>query len=138
MSTPTKLNVNWSGVSFASTAITKVTNGSFGMGGTLLKFKGDTNVYSTVICSTDIEPHCSFTTGDIATMTGFVPGTAGSLAATLNDALGVSAGNIAFTTSNAVFENADASAAHAQYGTVTGTWQLYSSDGVTNPLSISG
>jgi hypothetical protein len=138
MSSPTKLNVNWSGVSFNSTAITKVTNGSFGLGGTLLKFKGDANIYSTVIMTPDIEPHCSFTTGDIATMLGFVPGTAGALAATLNDALGVSAGNISFTTSNAVFENADASAAHAQYGTTTGTWQMYSTDGLTNPLSISG
>jgi hypothetical protein len=71
-------------------------------------------------------------------MLSFTPGTAGSLAATLNDALGQSAGNIAFTTSYAVFENADASAAHAQYGTVTGTWQMYSTDGTTNPLSISG
>ena len=134
----TKLNINWTGVSFNSVSITKVTNGSFGQGGTLAKFKGDTNVYTTVIACTDIEPHCSFTTGDIATMMGFVPGTAGALAATLNDALGQSAGNISFSTSNAVFENADSSAAHAQYGTTTGTWQLYSSDGTTNPLTISG
>ncbi len=133
----TKLNINWTGVSFNSVAITKVTNGSFGMGGTLLKFKGDTNVYSTVIASTDIEPHCSFTTGDINTMMNFTPGTAAAITATLNDALGQGAGNITFSSANAVFENADASAAHAQYGTVTGTWQFFSSDGVTNPLTVA-
>lgn len=134
----TKVNVNWTGVSFNSVNITRVTNGSFGQGGHLLKFKGDTNLYSTVIACVDAEPHASFTTADIATMMGFVPGTSASLTATLNDALAQSAGNIVFSTSNAVFENADASAAHAQWGTVTGTWQLFSSDGTTNPLSITG
>jgi hypothetical protein len=134
----TKVNVNWTGVSFNSTPITRVTNGSFGQGGQLLKFKGDTNIYSTVIAVVDIEPHASFTTADIATMMGFVPGTSASLAATLNDALAQSAGNISFSTANAVFENADSSAAHAQWGTTTGTWQIFSSDGTTNPLTVAG
>ncbi len=42
-----------------------------------------------------------------------------------------------FTLSNAVFENADAQAQHAQFGSVTGTWQAFSSDGSTAPLAIT-
>ena len=42
-----------------------------------------------------------------------------------------------FTLANAVFENADTQAQHAQFGSVTGTWQCYSSDGSTNPLSFT-
>jgi hypothetical protein len=133
----TKAQINWTGVTFASTAITRVTNGSFGMGGNLLKFKGDTNVYPTIIAAPDNEPHASFTTADVGTMMGFAPGAVGTLAATLNDALGATGGAVVFTLSNAVFENADTTAAHAQYGSVTGTWQAYSTDGTTNPLSFT-
>ena len=42
-----------------------------------------------------------------------------------------------FTLINAVFENADTQAQHAQFGSVTGTWQAFSSDGSTNPLPFT-
>jgi hypothetical protein len=133
----TKAQINWTGVNFNSTAITRVTNGSFGMGGKLLKFKGDTDIYSTVIANIDNEPHASFTTADVGTMMGFVPGTTSTLTATLNDAKGATGGAVVFTMINAVFENADSQAQHAQFGSVTGSWQAFSSDGATNPLSFT-
>ena len=133
----TKVQLNWTSVSFNSTNITRVTAGMFGQGGQLLKFKGDTDLFPTVIAAPDTEPHASFTTADVGTMMGFVPGTGASLTATLNDAKGDSGGAVVFTLANAVFENADTSAQHAQWGTVTGTWQAYSSDGSTNPLSFT-
>ena len=107
------------------------------MGGNLVKFKGDTNVYPVIIAAVDDEPHFSVTTADIGTMFGFSPGLTATLIASLNDALGATSGGIAFTLSNAVFENADAQAQHAQFGTVTGTWQAFSTDGTTNPLALS-
>ncbi len=134
----TKVFVNWSGVEFGSTAITQVTTGSFGYGGKLIKFKADVSVLPTVIAAKDIEPHASFTTADAGVMMGFTPGSVGTLTATLKDALGATGSDCTFILSNAVFENADTQAQHAQWGTITGTWQAYSTDGVTNPLAVSG
>ena len=143
MSTPSKTQMNWASVSFTPTSlsavsITRITAGMFGMGGTLAKFKGDVNIFPVFIVAPTVEPHASFTTADVATMMGFTPGAVGTIAATLNDATGVSAGNIAFALVNAVFENADGSDSHAQFATSTGTWQAYSSDGTTSPLSFTG
>lgn len=132
-----KAQINWTSVNFNSVAVTRVTNGSFGQGGSLIKFKGDTDIFPTIIAAVDIEPHASITTADVATMMGFTPGTSSTLTASLNDAKGVSLGGVAFTMANAVFENADTQAQHAQFGTVTGTWQAFSSDGTTNPLSLA-
>jgi hypothetical protein len=133
----TKAQINWTSVSFNSTNITRVTNASIGQGGSLIKFKGDTDLYPTIIASVDNEPHASITTADVGTMMGFVPGTAATLTATLEDAKGASGGAVVFTLINATFENADTQAQHAQFGSVTGTWQCFSSDGSTNPLSFS-
>jgi hypothetical protein len=133
----TKAQINWTSVSFNSTNITRVTNASIGQGGSLIKFKGDTDLYPTIIANVDNEPHASITTADVGTMMGFSPGTAATLNATLEDAKGQSGGAVVFTLVNAVFENADTQAQHAQFGSVTGTWQCFSTDGSTNPLSFS-
>jgi hypothetical protein len=133
----TKAQINWTNVQHGSTAITRVTNASFGQGGSLIKFKGDTDLYPTIIANVDNEPHASVTTADVAVLMGINPGTTATLQATLNDAKAQAGGAVVFAMANAVFENADVSAAHAQFGSVTGTWQAFSSDGVTNPLSFS-
>ena len=137
-----RANINWTGVSFTPTsasavAITRVTSGMFGQGGRLIKFKGDTDRYPTIIACPDQEPHASFTTADIGTMMGFAPGTAGVLAATLNDATLQTGGAVVFALANAVFENCDSTGQHAQFATCTATFQAYSSDGSTAPLSFS-
>lgn len=134
---PSRVQANWTNVQHGSTPLTRITTGSFGQGGQLLKFKGDTDQYPTVIANLDNEPHASFSSADVGTFMGIAPGTTGTLAATLNDARQVVGGAVVFAMINAVFENADTSAAHAQWGNVTGTWQAYSSDGVTNPLSFT-
>jgi len=133
----TRAQINWATVTFGSTAITRITTGGFGQGGKLIRFKGDTDMYSTVIANVTNEPSATFTTADVGTMMGIAPGTTNTLAATLNDAKGATGGAVVFTMINAVFENADTTAQHAQFGTVTGTWQAFSSDGVTNPLSFT-
>jgi hypothetical protein len=133
----TKAQINWTSVNFNSIAITRVTNGKVSQGGKLLKFKGDVDKFSTIIANVDNEPNSSITTADVGTMMGFTPGTAATFTAALNDALVATGGGVLFTMINSVFENADTSAQHAQFGTVTGTWQAFSSDGATNPLSFS-
>ena len=82
----TKAQINWTAVEFASTPITRVTNASVGQGGSLIKFKGDTDLYPTIIANVDNEPHMSITTADVGNLMTIVPGTAGTLTATLNDA----------------------------------------------------
>jgi hypothetical protein len=133
----TRAQINWANVTFGTTSITRINTGGFGLGGKLLKYKGDTDMYSTIIANVDNEPYASFTTADVGTMMGIAPGTTNTLSATLNDAKGATGGSVVFAMINAVFENADTQAQHAQFGTVTGTWQAYSSDGVTNPLSFT-
>jgi hypothetical protein len=133
----TKAQINWTAVSHGSTAITRVTNGTVSPGGRLIKFKGDMDLYPTIIAMTDSEPNFSITSADIGTVMGIAPGTTATLTATLNDAKGAAGGAVIFSMINAVFENANASAAHAQFGTITGTWHAYSSDGVTSPLSFT-
>jgi hypothetical protein len=133
----TKGQINWASVSWNSVTMTRVTNASFGQGGKLIKFFGDTDSFPTIIATVDNEPHASITTGDVAALMGFVPGVSSTLAATLKDAKGATGGDILFSLANAVFENADAQAQHGQFGSVTGTWQAFSSDGSTNPLSFT-
>jgi hypothetical protein len=133
----TRAQINWASVTFGSTAITRITTGGFGQGGKLIRFKGDTDMYSTVIANVTNEPGATFTTADVGTIMGIAPGTTNTLTATLNDAKGATGGAVVFTMINSVFENADTAAQHAQFGSVTGTWQAFSSDGVTNPLSFT-
>ena len=133
----TRAQLNWASVSFGSTSVTRVTSGSFSQGGKLLKFSGDTDVYTTIIANVLNEPTAQFTTADVGTIMGIAPGATNTLSATLNDARGATGGAVVFTMINAVFENADTTAAHAQLGSVTGTWHAFSSDGVTSPLSLA-
>jgi hypothetical protein len=94
-------------------------------------------MYSTIIANVNNEPSATFTTADVGTIMGITPGTTNTLAATLNDAEGATDGSVVFTMINAVCENADTTAHHAQFGSITGTWQAFSSDGTTNPLSFT-
>jgi hypothetical protein len=133
----TKRNINWSSVTFASSTLTGVTNATVGQGGSLLKFKGDIDVFPTLVVMVDQEPHVSVTSADVGLVMGFTPGQTSTLTLTHKDAKTATGGDVIFTMINAVFENADDSGAHAQVGSVTATWQGYSSDGQTNPLSFA-
>jgi hypothetical protein len=133
----TKANINWTAISHGSTNLTRVSTANFGQGGSLIKFKGDTDQFPTIIAAVDNEPHASITTADVGTLFGITPGTTATLTATLNDAKGAAGGGVVFTMLNAVFENADAQGRHANFASVTGTWQAYSSDGSTPPLTIA-
>jgi hypothetical protein len=133
----TGVQINWDLVQYATTTIKRVTNAMFGQGGSLIKFKGDIDVYPSVIAAVDIEPHASITTGDPGTMMNFTPGQDATLTATMKDAKNVTGGDVVFTLTHAVFENADTTGQHAQFGTVTGTFQAYAPDGITPPLSFA-
>lgn len=133
----TKVQANWSTVSHNSVSITKVTNATFNQGGTLAAFNADTDHYPTLIVNLMSKPTASVTTADAGTVMGIAPGTTGSLVATHKDSKLASLGDIVYTLANAVAENVQSSGAHAQFGTATITFQAYSSDGITNPLSFT-
>lgn len=133
----TNAQISWATVTHGGVSLSRVTTGSFGLGGKLIKFKGDVDLYPSIIACADVEPHATFTTADIGTMMSIAPGADLTLTATLKDAKAQTGGDVIFTMSHAVFENADTTAAHAQYGSVTGTWQAYATDGITAPLVIT-
>jgi len=133
----TKLQLNWTSVSWNSTTITNVTHVAFSKGGEVQSFAGDTSVYPTVIANTMNRPRCTITSGDIAALMGFSAGTAATLNATHNDALKATGGAIVYVLSNAVLVNVDANGPFSQFGNATATFQAYSTDGTTNPLAFT-
>lgn len=133
----TAVQLNWSSVEFATTAITRVTSVMFGQGGELIEFAGDNNRYPVVIANNISKPHCSITSADAATLMGITPGTSGTLTATQNDALAALGGGIVWTMVNAVHQNTDDSGSWGAFATSTATFRAFSVDGVTNPLSFA-
>jgi hypothetical protein len=137
----TALQLNWTNVQFASTNITRVTSVMFSQGGELIEFSGDNNRYPVVIANSINRPRCSITSGDVYTLTNpavLAPGMSGTIIASQLDALGASGGTVDWQLQNAVHENTDNTGQWGQFATATATFRAYSSDGVTNPLSVTG
>ena len=132
-----KLQKNWTGVAHGSTNITRITNVSFSQGGTLLDFSGDNDQFPTVITKGVAKPTATVTSADAAVLMGIAPGTTASLTATHKDASSATGGDILYTLSNAVAQNAQTSGAHNAWGTASQTFQAFSSDGTTNPLAFT-
>lgn len=133
----TGVQLNWAPVIFNSVTLVRITQGSFDQGGSLLTFSGDADIFPTVIVNAMNEPKASFTTGDVNSFQTIAPGTTSTLIGTLKDAKGASSGAVVFTLANAVFESASTSGAHAAYASATGSWQAFSGDGSTNPLTYA-
>jgi hypothetical protein len=132
-----KIQANWSTVSHAAQAITKVTAVTFSQGGALQTFAGDTDRYDTVIVNLMNKPTASITSADIGTLMGIAPGTTGSLTATHKDAKLASGGDIIYVLANAVAENATANGPFGNFGSATLSFRSFSNDGSTNPLSFT-
>lgn len=135
----TKLQANWTGVTWNANAITRVTQASFSHGGQLQSFSADTDHYPTVIANLMNKPTATITTADIGTImaTAFGSGVAGTLSATHADALGATGGAIVYTLANACVGARSGSGSHNAWGSGSITFEAFSSDGTTNPLSIA-
>ena len=131
------MNLNWTAVQHGSTAITTVTNAAFNLGGNLIQFSGDTNIFNVVAAVGVNTPTASVTAADVGTLMGLTPGTSGSLTATLNDAKLAVGGAVVFTMANATVQDSQMSAAHAAFATATTNWVGVSSDGATPPISFT-
>jgi hypothetical protein len=135
--------MNWTGVTFTpfngtATAITGVTGVAIDSGGSLAKFSGDGDRYSTTVVNDYNEPTVTVQAADLAAIRANPAGTAGTFSATHNDARnGIGTGAITYTLTNAVIATNSIRGSHRQFGQGTLTLTSYSSDGVTNPLSTS-
>ena len=135
--------MNWSLVSFTPaggsvTVYTGVTSVKIDSGGSLAKFAGDADRYNTTVVNDMNDPSITIECADAFAIKANPPGTVGTFAATLNDARnGTGSGAITYTAVNAVVADDSTNAAHRKYASNSLTFALFSSDGVTNPLSVS-
>jgi len=138
----TGVQLNWTGVTFTPsggslTTFTRVTSVEINPGGQLAAFSGDNDSFVTVVARTASAPSVTVTGGNIAQFQGFASGTTGAFAAIHKDARGGSSGDIVYALANAVVQNAPGSGSHNQFGSGSITFQSFSSDGSTNPLSFT-
>ncbi len=135
--------MNWSGVSFtpvngSATNITGVTSVTVESGGSMARFAGDGDRYVTTMVNDFNDPVLTVHAADLGSLQANPVGTVGTFIATHNDAKnGSGAGAVTYTVSNAVIAACQVHGGHRQFGQGTLTIGTYSSDGVTNPISIS-
>jgi hypothetical protein len=141
--TPSRRFVNWTGVTFtpvngSSTPITGITSIQIDSRGSLLRFSGDGDRYSTTVLNDFNDPLITVHSADLATVGAFPVGMVGTFSATHNDAKnGVGSGAITYTLTNAVIASNPIQGSHRQFGQGTLTLTAWATDGVTNPLSTS-
>ena len=133
----TKGQMNWEAVSWNSVTITRVDNVAISMGGNLLDYAGDTDIYPTIQALSAVKPTVSITTSDPATLLGLVPGLSFPLNATWKDVKGAAGGDVVFVIAGATFEGADATGAHGALGTAVASFKCVTADGITNPIGIT-
>src|SRR5262249_50277273 len=99
----TKRFMNWTGVTFtplngAPTAITGVTSIQIATGGSLVKFSGDGDRYSTTVVTDFNDPTVTVHSADLAAVRAYPVGTVGTFTATHNDARnGAGTGAVTYT-----------------------------------------
>lgn len=141
--TATHRYMNWTGVSFtplngSPTPLSGVTSIQIDSGGTLLKFSGDGDRYSTTVVNDFNDPTITIQTADLAAVRSFPVGTVGTFTATHNDAKnGAATGAMTYILNNAVVVSNPVHGTHRQFGQGVLTLTAFSIDGVTNPLSTS-
>lgn len=138
----TGVQMNWTAVGFTPgggslTTIKRVNSVDFDYGGSLLPYSGDGDRYPTVLANNMNRPKANVHTADHASTMAMTPGTSGVFTARAEDALGATAGAVVYTLINAVVSNSTAGGQHSQYGAGTLSFESFSSDGFTNPLSFA-
>jgi hypothetical protein len=133
----TKLQANWTSVSFGPTPISRVSQVSFTQGGSLAAYSADGDHFPTVVVNLMNKPRAAVTSADTAALMAIAPGTTATFSATHKDAKGETGGDILYVLANAVAENAETSGTHGQFGTATLNLLAFSTDGTTNPLSFT-
>lgn len=137
--------INWTSVGFTPsggtlTTITGVTRVKIDESGSPEAFAGDGDQYATTVAVPMRAVTAEVDTGDAAALATVAVGTVGTLVATLNDALNGSAtggGAKLHTLVNAVLVDKGKDGSHGKYAAKTLKFVSFSSDGTTNPLTVS-
>jgi hypothetical protein len=135
--------MNWTGVTFTPlngtlTPITGVTSIQIDSGGSLLKFSGDGDRFSTTVVNDFNDPTVTVHSADLAAVRAFPVGTVGTFTAPHNDAKnGTGSGAVTYILTNAVVASNPIHGSHRQFGQGVLTLTSYALDGVTDPLSTS-
>jgi hypothetical protein len=137
-----KIQMNWSAVGFTPSGgtlvpITKVQDVNFDPGGSLKPHSADGDKYPTTVVVDMNRPKCTVQTADVATAQALATGTIGTVTATFNDAKLAAGGAVVYSLINAVVANTPGGGKHGDYGAATITFESFSSDGITNPLSFT-
>ena len=135
----TKAQANWGTVAWNSITFTKVDSMTFSVDGKIEEYAGDLDEYATLMVALMTSVHATLKStdpGNIMMLKADI-GTGASLTATHKDAKLDTSGDIAYTLANAVLEKTDTEGSHAKYGTASASWRAFSSDGTTNPLTLT-
>ncbi len=135
----TKMQANWSPVAWNSNTFTKVDSVTFDDEGQIEEYAGDADQYATVMCALMNKVTASLKSsdpGNVMLLKADI-GLSSSLTATHKDAKLAVGGDVAYTLANAVLRKVATEGQHGKYGTATADFLAFSSDGTTNPLSLT-
>lgn len=133
--------INCTSVGFTPTSgslgsLTGITSVTVSKNATNVAFSGDNDRFSTFRANVMQDPSVSFQGGNVVALFALVAGVYGTVVWTICDAKnGTGSGSATFTLINAMVDDSQFSGQHAQFMGGSLTFQSYSSDGSTNPLS---
>lgn len=142
---PSNLYVNVLDVSFtpvggSASPFIRQTRADIDGGVSNISFKGDGDLFPTMETNVSQVPSITLAGGNIKQILGVQAGQIGTLMLTIPDARNGTqpgGGGMLLTLSNAIVADKSASAPHAQFASGSTTFSSFSSDGVTNPLSMT-
>jgi hypothetical protein len=139
-------HINWAGVTFVvpgptTNTISQVMDVGFEENNEVIQGKGDVALFATRIDVVGIGRSVRVTSEDLAVAAVLSAGDIGTFNAIHklagNSAPTAEAGDLVFALSNARLIRLPIAGRHAQYGSMQLEWQAYSSDGETDPLSVT-
>lgn len=131
-------NSGWSSVQLASTVFSEVRDVQIDLGGKELAGKADVDLFITSLKAIGAAPRINVLTEDVANMQIAI-GTKGTFTATHKNTDGATstAGDAAFSITNAQVINHSYGGPHEQYGQLNTTLMAKSTDGATSPMTIT-
>lgn len=141
----TKHYMNWKSCTIVhgsgptTITLTEITNVEFMINDEFVQFKGDGNIYATVMALANASRGVRITSGDLGRLAVTIPhNTPCTVTLICHDAVnGSGSGALTFVLSNALKQSISPSGAQNVILTDTVTFMSYSSDGTTSPLAIT-
>lgn len=136
----TNLFMSWTGCTYNSVTLLKVTKFAPNRNGSSEAFKGDAAIFDQLIVVPGQKRTFTLTTGDVKAAAAIAVGTDATFVIILNDPKnGVTAagGAISYTYTHAVLVDNPAEGDHAKFASATLSFEAYALDGVTDPLTVT-